>query len=432
MFKSSVYVFLSRQGVRVFALLAGVIIARILGPSLKGVIALTLLVPSIIMQFSNLGLDVSNTFFISKKNVDFKKIFSNSITLPLLISFIFLLLFLVTLSIWKKTFLKDIPSIYVFVALPLLPLWLLTANMKGIILGEKRFKDFNIGGLIESFLLFILVALFLIFLRLGVVSVLLSYIISTSVTLAFFLFLLRKQFSLRLKLDWAVLKKQLSYGVKPYLGNLFSFLNFKVDILLIGFFLDIKSVGFYALATGLIQKARDIPSSIQTVFFPEIASKSDTESNRITINVYKTVFIMMLISGMVLLLFGRHIIILLYGSEFLPSVIPFLILIVGCVILRGNAGVLSTSLAGRGKPEYATISNFTSLMLNIILNVALIPRFGINGAAIATSISAVLNSILLFFFYLHITSTKPALFFKIKKSDITRIFQVRTSGKRSN
>jgi O-antigen/teichoic acid export membrane protein len=429
--KSSLSVFFTRQGIRILALVTGIIIARVLGPAGRGVIALVLLVPSVIMQFSNLGMDVANTYFTSKRKIDFKKLFGNSIIFPLLLSTIILFLFLITYIVWKYLFFSEVSTFYILLALPLLPLWLLTSNLKGIVLGEKQYREYNIGGLIESTVLLVLIFVFLVLLNRGISFVIISYTLAAIVVGAFFFSLFRSRFPKNIRLNGTVLKEQIGFGIKPYLANLFSFLNFKVDLLLIAFYLNIESVGFYALATGLIQKVRDIPSSIQTVFFPEVTSKTDSESNQITQRVYRSVFLIMVVVGILLAILARPLIHLLYGREFLPSVVPFIILIGGCVIIRGNVGILSTSLAGRGKPEYAAVSNGISLVLNIILNIIMIPRWGILGAAIATSISAFLNSLLLFGFYIFVTKTRPLTLLKFSRSDVSDIFRFRITKRES-
>jgi len=60
-------------------------------------------------------------------------------------------------------------------------------------------------------------------------------------------------------------------------------------------------------------------------------------------------------------------------------------------------------LAAQNKLEYAAISSGSALMLNIGLNFGLIPRFGINGAAIASSISYVFYWLLYAKFYRKLT-----------------------------
>ena len=77
----------------------------------------------------------------------------------------------------------------------------------------------------------------------------------------------------------------------------------------------------------------------------------------------------------------------------MDSIIPFLYLIPG-VVLLSYARILSHFFAGIGRPEINTyVASFTTL-LNISLNIYLVPKFGVKGAAIATSITYASNMII--------------------------------------
>jgi len=74
---------------------------------------------------------------------------------------------------------------------------------------------------------------------------------------------------------------------------------------------------------------------------------------------------------------------LLYGEAFTGAVVPLLILLPG-VVLVSQVHIFYSDLNGRGKPGATTISALLSLLVTIILDLALIPRYGIIGAAIAS------------------------------------------------
>jgi O-antigen/teichoic acid export membrane protein len=57
------------------------------------------------------------------------------------------------------------------------------------------------------------------------------------------------------------------------------------------------------------------------------------------------------------------------------------------VILLGGAKVLTNEIAGRGYPQYNSFNAGVALILTVIFDLILIPRIGILGAALASSIS---------------------------------------------
>ena len=91
----------------------------------------------------------------------------------------------------------------------------------------------------------------------------------------------------------------------------------------------------------------------------------------------------------------------LFGNEFNGSVIPFLYMIPG-VVLFALSKILANDFVGRGRPEINSFIAFFVAILNIILNILLIPSFGIKGAAITTSICYGLDAFIkVIYFSLH-------------------------------
>jgi O-antigen/teichoic acid export membrane protein len=90
-------------------------------------------------------------------------------------------------------------------------------------------------------------------------------------------------------------------------------------------------------------------------------------------------------------LIAKPFVITVYGPEFAPSVLPFLLLLPGVMILSLGK-ILANDLAGRGKPEYWTIGAWVSLGLTLVLDLLLIPHWGIAGAAVASSLSYTLGA----------------------------------------
>lgn len=130
-----------------------------------------------------------------------------------------------------------------------------------------------------------------------------------------------------------MLKESLRYGGKGYVGNIAQFLNYRLNIFLVAYFLDVAAVGFYVLAVGMAERLWMIPGSIGTVLFPRVAAIDKTQANQLTPKVSRhTLFIVFMLS-IVLLALARPLIQLLFGTAFLPSVEPLMVLLPGIVAL---------------------------------------------------------------------------------------------------
>jgi O-antigen/teichoic acid export membrane protein len=91
---------------------------------------------------------------------------------------------------------------------------------------------------------------------------------------------------------------------------------------------------------------------------------------------------------------------MLYGKEFAAASYPFWYLAPGIVLLSIGR-IYSTYLIGVGKAFYAFYFSIFTLILNIVLNFILIPLVGINGSALATSISYTFQAIVMYLAFSH-------------------------------
>lgn len=89
---------------RVLALATGIILARALGPAGRGVVALALVLPYILQEFSNLGLDMSNTHLASKEPRLTPQVSANTLTAYILVSIVIYGILLLFLSYFKEWF----------------------------------------------------------------------------------------------------------------------------------------------------------------------------------------------------------------------------------------------------------------------------------------------------------------------------------------
>ena len=114
------------------------------------------------------------------------------------------------------------------------------------------------------------------------------------------IFLVRKIAKFRLFLNKNLLKDSGVYGGKVYLANALSFLNYRLDILLIAMFLAPAAVGLYSIAVGIAEKLFLISRALTIVLFPKISSLSGLEANTLTPRVARHTFFIMIIVSLLL------------------------------------------------------------------------------------------------------------------------------------
>ena len=110
---------------------------------------------------------------------------------------------------------------------------------------------------------------------------------------------------------------------------------------------------------------------------------------------YSSIFLVL--SSMFFVFFGKQIITLIFGAEFEQAYMPLNILLVGTVLF-GITKSVGSIFASVGKLNLVYRIPLVSAITNAILNILLIPVYGINGAAVATTVSFLVSMILMFYF----------------------------------
>jgi len=169
-------------------------------------------------------------------------------------------------------------------------------------------------------------------------------------------------------------------------------LNKRLDVLMVGSFLESSDVGVYQVVVRMTDIALFIIISINSVITPMLAELYERgDQGKLQsilafvarVSFFSTIPIVILLS-----LFGVQILELVFGPEFGRGFYSMVILSVGQLIgaALGSGGQL---LLMSGNEKSVVFIGWLSLLVNFALNYILIPYIGINGAAIATVVSMV-------------------------------------------
>ncbi len=365
-------------------LVGSVLISRLLGAEGRGNFIVLSTISLVGIQVCNLGLQSSNTYFISQDKTLLPQLLSNSVYISLLIGGATTLVLGSILLSYPK--LLNIDNAFLIILSVLwIPFGLLYLLVQNLLIGLREIWAYN---LIEIVSRMSFVGMIILLAWLTASSVLNFFIVSffsmifglllclvfvyTKYTLSFHRFKLPNLF--------------LSYGIKAYLAGLFAFLVLKVDLLMIQYILGAKDTGYYSIATSFADMLLILPIAVGTILFPKITSlknKLEKWAQTKIVTIY-----MAFIMALAIIVFGMlvpHIIPILFGVEFTPSTDSVLILLPGIFFLSLEIA-LAQFLASIGLPVKLVYAWFYIFILNIVLNSILIPMLGIEGAAITSSI----------------------------------------------
>jgi O-antigen/teichoic acid export membrane protein len=372
----------------IFGIGVSVILARALGPEGKGIYSLAILLPTLVATFTNLGIAPATVYYTAKGYYDSKQILTSNIILSLVIGLLSVMIGFFTINFFGDSLFPGLPKNYAILALLLIPLILLAENLKKILLGLQRIPRVNFLNLSRYLLILISLSLALLLLNKDVLEALLATIAAWSLLIIITFVLVSKTAKgLARRVNFHYIKSTLKYGTQAHLGNVFGFLHYRLDIILINLFINPVAVGLYSISVGVAEQLWLASKATSEVLLPKLAAeKNEKRRKEFTPIISRNVLLITAVGGFILFLLTESIITFLYSSDFLPAVLPLQILIPG-IVARSASRILANDIAARGKPLKNSTLSLLALIINIGLNILWIPKFGIAGAAWATTIS---------------------------------------------
>jgi O-antigen/teichoic acid export membrane protein len=418
--KNSVLTFTRNIAIVILGLLTTILIARCLGPEKQGMYALIILLPNMLVTFMDLGIGPATVFYIGQQKYKVQTIISTNIILAIFLSFLSSIIGSLIILLYSESIFSGISFSILFSILGVLPILFLNNFIQFVFQGIEDFKSFNVIAVIGKVVNLIALIITIYLLPLDLKGALLSFVLGnlTSTILIIYIIIKKKLKISAKSFSIPFVKDSLKYGLKAHLSNIVSFLNYRADILLISYFLSPVSVGIYNIAVNIAERLWIVSKPVATVMLPRISSSDETKQNELTAVAARNVLFLSILFSIAFYFFADIVIDLLFGKEYMESSVALKILLPG-ITLFSVERILSNSLAGKGKPELNLYTSLFTVTCNIILNIILIPIYGLNGAALATSISYTLTFIIKIMIYTNLTKSKLVNILFLRKSDFT-------------
>jgi len=390
-------------------LVTSVILARALGAEGRGQLAVIMLLPALLSIFLNLGVSPANVFYISSKSVPTNVALRTNILLAFFLSFLGVSISVPLLLFKSNTLFPGSSLGLLLFGVALFPTKLLDGFLVSIINGQQRFREYAIISLFSPFLYLFALIVFVWMLGIGVIGAVISKLAVSVVSLIVLFLFFRKYFGQPCsKQEIANYSKQcFNYGGRTYLSNIMAFVNYRADLFILNLFLLSENLGIYAISVTLAESLWLLSKGISTVLLPKLSELHGDEGKRkmLTPFIARWVFLLTFAAAAVTAIVIPHVIKILYGTEFMPGVKPFRILLIG-IVLGAFSRVLANDIAARNFPQYNFYTAIAVVSLNVTMNFILIPKWGIIGAAVATSLAYAFNFILKILIYNTVSRNK--------------------------
>lgn len=389
-----------------FGFIARIIIARYGTQSDYGVFSLALVVVNILALIAILGLESGTpryvAFFRAKSETGkVQATISASVLLSALASILLgLALFFGSGLVATKIFHDPgliLPLKILAFSIPFLTLIaVLASTFRGFDRVEEKvyFQD-----MLRN-VLFVLALIPVLVFNLSFISIFYSYLLAVAVCAMLFVLYTTKKLPVKLlsKPGGSSVGRELVRFSIPLLGvAMFQMMMGYTDTLMLGYFKASSLVGLYNAASPLAQFMYTPMFAMTLIYAPTIsglyARDLLPEMGRNYTIVTKWVFSASLPLFVILLLFPEVILGFLFGANYTAASQALRILAVGFLVIN-LLGPNGTTLMVIGKTRFLLWASAAAAGINVILNIALIPQWGIVGAAIATAISIALHCII--------------------------------------
>jgi O-antigen/teichoic acid export membrane protein len=364
-----------------------ILIARLLGPEGKGVLTIINLLVGQIGLVLTLGVEVALIHYGGHRQWSLDELASASMGLSILLGIGgFLLAGVIFAFVFQKVIPGELSPLLVVITFTI-PMALTVRFLRSLIRVSGRIIEDGFLSVSSAFLRLLAISSVFIMgsgLQAILVGVCFESLVSTLLTLA-------------LALRWSLIRKRpvyapfiwkplVTYGLKSHVGSVLQALNYRFDMYLVTFLLGTVSVGLYSVAVAMAEWLWLLSSVLSPVFMQRVAIRSEQQANAMMgpLNRLTSATLIICIPSWGLL--GGWLMRWLYGEVFDPAYYPFLLLLPGTWALGMWKNIMN-DLAVRGYPAYKSYTSGVAVILTILLDIALIPGWGIAGAAVASSIA---------------------------------------------
>ncbi len=411
-------------GVRVViaggSLLSGIIIARWLGSAGIGIWASLNVITLLAITIGGFGLPSAITYLVARDTTRTRKILEASVGFAVVIGGVAAVLIAVAAIAIPRVFGNVPPDLVMTVALAL-PFQMVSYFCLGALLGLERIRAYNLADMSMQSLVLANASIMLVIFGFDLKALV---IFNTAAAVVFAMVIMTVTFSAAEKPQethsrGAMLRDLLDHGSRFFVSLAAGIVILRGDLLIVNYFRPPEEAGVYAVATQASIFLHMIPNVISTILFPKTSGAGD-ETGELTSRVTRPAVLLILFLCL-LAIPACFLLPLLYGPAFaeLPKI--FLILLPG-VFLLGIETIQVQHFTGLGLPRRIPIYWIVTMVVNIGLNLLMVPNFGMYGAAIVSTISYVLIFVLVALYFRSKTGRSLSEMFIFRRGEIGSLF----------
>jgi O-antigen/teichoic acid export membrane protein len=422
--RDAVVTIATRFGLALLIFATDILLARALGPTAKGRFALVLLFSQLAATLIGLGMDQALGVVAGRSRSDARRGFANALVWTAVVGGAS-----VVVSLWLFAGLNGgipdgplstlIPNLsvaqFTFGALAI-PAELLFNLGLFALLGRHEVAAYSgIRLLRRASLLALLVGVALAA-SLDLTAVLWLNLISLALTLAAVAWASFRAGIVGGRPSAALLGEELSFGGRAVVGTLAERLLFRADAFIINAIVGVRATGIYSVTSGIAETLWYVPNALGVVMFSRAVDPT-ADAGRTAAILTRTTLALSIVLAIPTALLGPRLVRLVYGPQFADAGVALRLIVPG-VVAYSVVAILSRYLTGRGRPGTGTLILVFGLVVNVAANLVLVPVYGINGAAAASSISYGLTALVTIVVFARLSGRGVVETLVIRRSDV--------------
>lgn len=385
--KNTTYLTLAYVGQKVLSFVYFVMIARFIGVEDLGKYSFALAFTTMFAVFIDIGLTQALIREVAKHFEKAGKYIASIMSVKLLLSLVVYAVVVVAVNVMGYL---PVTKLLVYLSGIIMILDSLTLSFWGIFRGSQNLKYESIGIVVNQIIIISLGLVVLLF-RLPLPYLMLPFIVGSFWNVLFSTTMMRRRLGIKLQLEWDknVLRFLFKIAVPFALLGIFTRVYGYIDSVLLSFLQGDSAIGWYSTAMKIPFALQFIPAAFAAAIYPAFSAYFIRDKGKLRFIFDKSMLILMLIA--VPISFGvasiaPEVILFVFGDDFRNSIMPLQLLVfslpfvfmnfpIGALMNGCERHVTNTKLVGM------------TMVVNIVLNVILIPLYSYNGAAIAFLIS---------------------------------------------
>ena len=385
-------------------LLYSVMYSRYLQPELRGRASVILNYASLIMLVLCLGINQGYPYFRKQDKENAYRNYINVVSAFFLLYAAAAAVLICFFRAWND------PAVTVI----LIPLMFAVKELNYAVMVENPGRR-NRAAILLSVMDVVLILFFVLFVKAGLTACFIFIVLKEALYFVVAVYQLKVGL-LTIRPSFREAGKYVKYGFFPMLTVILMEINYKADVLMLDAFRIPKAqIGIYTLAVSMAEKIWLIPDALKDILVGRLAKGRDEREVQ---KVSRISFAVVIALSAVFAAVGSPILNRLYGEDYNGTYEAMLILLTGIIGMIFYKTVYSYNVTQGRRVINLVLLGIASLT-NVIANAFLIPAYGINGAAAASSVSYLVCGILFLIYFCRTTNTKVSGMLLMKKEDLS-------------